>query len=96
MRPGRLVKMYFLKVRESKNLWGSRTLSKVVCTGGSVHTEADSFWDRQEPQSFCGRALFGLQTSYHLPGPRTGVHPTQEAFVSGSTEAILVPGLCRK
>jgi hypothetical protein len=25
---------------------------KVVCTGESVHTEADSFWDRREPQSF--------------------------------------------
>jgi hypothetical protein len=22
---------------------------KVVCTGESVHTEADSFWDRWEP-----------------------------------------------
>ena len=25
---------------------------KGVCTGESVHTEADSFWERQEPQSF--------------------------------------------
>ena len=25
---------------------------KVVCTGDSMHTEADSFWGRREPQSF--------------------------------------------
>lgn len=25
---------------------------KIVCTGESVHTEADSFWNRWEPQSF--------------------------------------------
>jgi hypothetical protein len=27
---------------------GSRTAPKVVCTGESVHTEANSFWDRRE------------------------------------------------
>jgi hypothetical protein len=69
---------------------------KVICTGESVHTEADSFWDRQEPQSFWGSALFGLQTSDRLPTRRRGVCPGQEAFASGTDRAILVPGLHRK
>jgi hypothetical protein len=54
---------------------GSRTLRRTVCTGESWTTEASSFWDTREPQSFWGSATFGLQTSGHLPGQRTGVHP---------------------
>jgi hypothetical protein len=46
-------------------------------------TEANSFWDRP---------LFGLQTSWHLPCQRRGVHPTQEGFAGASVGAILVPG----
>jgi hypothetical protein len=59
-------------------------------------TEASSFWDRREPQSFWGSTIFGLQTSGHLPSQRTGVHPAWEAFASGSAGAILVPGLLGK
>jgi hypothetical protein len=59
-------------------------------------TEANSFWDRREPQSFCGSAIFGLQTSGHLSGQRSGVCPAGEALPSGSSGAILVPGLHRK
>jgi hypothetical protein len=59
-------------------------------------TEASSFWDTREPQSFWGSAIFRLQTSIHLPGQRTGVRPAWEAFASGSTGAILVLGLHRK
>jgi hypothetical protein len=59
-------------------------------------TEASSFWDRREPQSFWVSAVFRLHTSGHLPGQRTGVHPAWEAFASGSAEAILVSGLRRK
>jgi hypothetical protein len=59
-------------------------------------TEASSFWDRQESQSFWGSADFGLQTSGHLPGQRTGIHPVWEAFASGSAGAILVSGLHEK
>jgi hypothetical protein len=69
---------------------------KVVCTGESVHTEADSFRDRRDPQSFWGSTLFRLQTSDHLPGQRTGVHPAREAFAPGTAGAILVPGLRQK
>ena len=72
-----------------------------LCGGQSAQvrvwtTEASSFWDRREPQSFWVSAVFGLQTSVHLPGQRTGVRPAWEAFASGSAEAILVPELRRK
>ena len=30
-------------------------------------TEPNSFWVRQEPQSFCGRSCFTLQTSSTFP-----------------------------
>jgi hypothetical protein len=66
-----------------------------LCRGQSAQvrvwtTEASSFWDTRGPQSFWGSAVLRLQTSSHLPGQRTGVHPAWEAFDSGS---ILVPGL---
>jgi hypothetical protein len=59
-------------------------------------TEASRFWDRQEPQSFWGGTIFGLQTSGHLHAQRTGVYPAWEAFASGSTGAIFVSELRRK
>jgi hypothetical protein len=46
--------------------------------------EANSFWDRQKPQSFWGRPLFWLQTSGHLPFQRRGVCPAQEGFATAS------------
>jgi hypothetical protein len=49
-------------------------------------TEASSFWDRREPQSFWGGTVFVLQTSGHLPGQRTCVCPSWEDFASGSGE----------
>jgi hypothetical protein len=43
-------------------------------------TEANSFWDRWEPQSFGGSPLFWLQTSRHLLCQRIGVCPAREGF----------------
>jgi hypothetical protein len=37
--------------------------------------EANSFWDRQKPQSFCGRPCFGPQSPRHLPRQRRDVRP---------------------
>jgi hypothetical protein len=54
-------------------------------------TEANSFWDRREPQSFWGSPLFGLQTSGHLPCQRIGVHPAREGFAGAPGGVILVP-----
>jgi hypothetical protein len=54
-------------------------------------TEANSFWDRQKPQSFQGRLHFRLQTSEHLPCQRRGVHPNWKSFDAAPGGAILVP-----
>ena len=40
----------FKRMEWTKN--NPETPRKVVCTGESVHTEVNSFWDRPEPQSF--------------------------------------------
>jgi hypothetical protein len=61
----------------------------------NIMTEANSFWDRWEPQSFCGRPQFTLQTSGHLPCQRRGVHPAWEAVAGASGGDILVPGSCQ-
>ena len=55
-------------------------------------TEANSFWDSQEAQSFSGSPLFGPQISGHLPVQRIGVHLAQECFAWVSAVDILVPG----
>jgi hypothetical protein len=44
-------------------------------------TEAHSFWERRELQSFRGRPRFRLQTSGDLPCQRRGVCPAQEMMI---------------
>ena len=56
------------------------------------YREANSFWVRQKPQSFWGKPHFRLQTSWHLPCQRRGVHPDLEDFTTASGGDILVPG----
>jgi hypothetical protein len=58
-------------------------------------TEANRFWDRQEPQSFWGSPLFWFQTSGHLPCQRIGVCLAQEGFAWASVGDILDPWLHR-
>jgi hypothetical protein len=45
-----------------RKIWSAQVR---VCTA-----EADSFWDRQKPQTFWGRPCYGLQTPGHLPCQR--------------------------
>jgi hypothetical protein len=55
-------------------------------------TKANSFWDRQKPHSFWGRAHFGLQTSRYLPYQRRGFHPAWGGGVARALGGnILVP-----
>jgi hypothetical protein len=56
-------------------------------------TEANSFWNRWEPQSFWGSSIFGPQISGHLPGQRIDVHPARVGFAWTSAADIVVPGL---
>jgi hypothetical protein len=53
------------------------------------YREANSFWVRQKPQSFWGKPHFRLQTSWHLPCQRRGVHPDLEDFTTASGGAIM-------
>jgi hypothetical protein len=57
--------------------------------------EANSFFDRQKPQSFWGRSLFRLQTSGHFPCQRRGVPTAWEGFAVTPGGAISGPGSLR-
>jgi hypothetical protein len=57
--------------------------------------EANSFLDRQKPQSYWDRLCVGFQTSGHFPCQRRGVLSTLEGFATASGGAILVKGFCQ-
>jgi hypothetical protein len=67
-------------------------LSRIVAHENNNTKEANSFWDRQKPQSFWGRPCFKLQTSGLLPCQRRGVCHAQKGFATASGGDTLVPG----
>jgi hypothetical protein len=61
--------------------------------GESVEHRGQQLLKRARATEPLRRRHFGLQTTCHLPGESTGVHPAREASASLSTEVTLVPGL---
>ena len=61
--------------------------------GESVEHRGQQLLERARATEPLRRRHFRLQTTGHLPGESTGVHPAREASASRSLGATLVPGL---
>jgi hypothetical protein len=61
--------------------------------GESVEHKGQQLLERVRATEPLRRRHFRLQTTGHLPGESTGVHPAREASASRSVGATLVPGL---
>jgi hypothetical protein len=61
--------------------------------GESVEHRGQQLLERARATEPLRQRHFRLQTTGHLPGESTGVHPAREASASHSVGATLVPGL---
>jgi hypothetical protein len=61
--------------------------------GEGVECRGQQFLGQARARELLRRRHLKLQTTGHLPGESTGVHPAQEVSASGSTGATLAPGL---